>query len=344
MITNTLTGGDAATVVRPMSFKAERWAAYLVANGIPWPRLESGALALDDETFRQMAKRHPKQVGPIRELRHTLGQLRLNELAVGVDGRNRCLLSPYRARTGRNQPSNSRFIFGPSDWRLTSIECDEQTKSRKQCDRGCSTDKTRRRQQHIGRKHMATSPLNQNAAESSPGFEAAFCRTADRFRNEMGPADYRHVVLGLLSLRHLSDLCHKHNAVATEDPDDSNAANDFMVPPEARWTHLQAHAGQPTISKLVDDAMAAIERDNPQLKDALYRNYDPASLSKCRLGELIDLISTIPHTDESGDSTNLLARVFEHSVIHFSDADSGSSGEYYTPSSVMGLIAEYAPC
>ena len=104
------------------TFKADRWAAYLVANGIPWPRLESGALALDDETFRQMARRYPQQVGPIRELRHTLGQLRLNELAVGVDGRNRCLLSPYRARTGRNQPSNSRFIFGPSAWLRSLIK------------------------------------------------------------------------------------------------------------------------------------------------------------------------------------------------------------------------------
>ena len=115
-------GGDAATVVRPMTFKADRWAAYLAANDIPWPRLESGALALDDETFRQMAKRYPQQVGPIRELRHTLGQLRLNELAVGVDGRNRCLLSPYRARTGRNQPSTTRFIFGPSAWLRSLIK------------------------------------------------------------------------------------------------------------------------------------------------------------------------------------------------------------------------------
>ena len=104
------------------TFKADRWAAYLVANGIPWPRLESGALALDDETFRQMAKRYPQEVGPIRELRHTLGQLRLNELAVGTDGRNRCLLSPFRARTGRNQPSNSRFIFGPSAWLRSLIK------------------------------------------------------------------------------------------------------------------------------------------------------------------------------------------------------------------------------
>ena len=191
---------------------------------------------------------------------------------------------------------------------------------------------------------MATNPLNQNAPESKPSFEVAFCLAADRFRNDMAPAEYRHVVLGLLSLRSLSAVCHRHNAVATEDPDDSNATDDFLVPPEARWTHLQAHAGQPTIGNLVDDAMAAMERDNPQLKDALYRNYDPANLSKCRLGELIDLISTIPTTDESGHATDLLGRVFEYSVIHFSDADSGSSGEYYTPSSVMGLFTEYDPC
>lgn len=104
------------------TFKADRWAAYLTEKGIPWPRLPSGALALDDETFRKMAKCHPQEVGPIRELRHTLGQLRLNELAVGGDGRNRCLLSPFRARTGRNQPSNSRFIFGPSVWLRSLIK------------------------------------------------------------------------------------------------------------------------------------------------------------------------------------------------------------------------------
>ena len=117
-----LRGGGSGGVVHPMTFKADRWAAYLVAHGIPWPRLESGKLALDDETFRQMAKRHPREVGPIRELRHTLGQLRLNELAVGADGRNRCLLSPFRAITGRNQPRNSRFIFGPSAWLRSLIK------------------------------------------------------------------------------------------------------------------------------------------------------------------------------------------------------------------------------
>jgi hypothetical protein len=97
------------------SFKADRWAAWLAAHDIPWPRLPSGALALDDDTFREMARAHPV-VAPIRELRTTLSQLRLNELAVGSDGRNRCLLSAFGSRTGRNQPSNSKFIFGPSAW------------------------------------------------------------------------------------------------------------------------------------------------------------------------------------------------------------------------------------
>jgi hypothetical protein len=96
-------------------FKAVRWASWLATHDIPWPRLESGRLALNDDTFREMARVHPL-VAPIRELRHALSQMRLQALAVGADGRNRCLLSAYRARTGRNQPSNTRFIFGPSVW------------------------------------------------------------------------------------------------------------------------------------------------------------------------------------------------------------------------------------
>ncbi|MBA3672728.1 MAG: DNA polymerase I [Gemmatimonadaceae bacterium] len=97
------------------TFKLERWAQYLVQHDIPWPRLPSGQLALDDDTFREMARGNAA-VAPIRELRHALSQMRLAELAVGVDGRNRTLLSAFRARTGRNQPSNTRFIFGPSTW------------------------------------------------------------------------------------------------------------------------------------------------------------------------------------------------------------------------------------
>jgi hypothetical protein len=97
------------------TFKADRWGSWLALNNIPWPVLPTGKLALDDDTFREMARTYP-QVAPIRELRTTLAQLRLHDLAVGHDGRNRCLLSPFRSRTGRNQPSNSAFIFGPSCW------------------------------------------------------------------------------------------------------------------------------------------------------------------------------------------------------------------------------------
>lgn len=109
-------------VYEGQTFKAERWVRYLREDGIAWPSLPSGLLALDDETFRQMAKRHPKEVGKFQELRHSLGKLRLESLAVGTDGRNRCLLSPLSSRTGRNQPSNSEYIFGPSCWLRSLIK------------------------------------------------------------------------------------------------------------------------------------------------------------------------------------------------------------------------------
>ena len=97
------------------SFKAAKFAAWLERTGLPWPRLESGELELSDEAFREAARAHP-EVAPLRELRSALSELRLNDLAVGRDGRNRCLLSTFQARTGRNQPSNAKYIYGPSVW------------------------------------------------------------------------------------------------------------------------------------------------------------------------------------------------------------------------------------
>jgi len=97
------------------TFKREKFAAWLVRAGIPWPQLESGELDLSDDAFREAARSRP-EVAPLRELRSALSDLRLNDLAVGRDGRNRLILSAFRARTGRNQPSNSKFIFGPSTW------------------------------------------------------------------------------------------------------------------------------------------------------------------------------------------------------------------------------------
>jgi hypothetical protein len=114
--------GGTAEYCGPMTFSAKRWEEYLARRGISWPRLESGALALDKDTFREMAKAYPAEVGAIRELRHTLSEMRLNRLAVGADGRNRTLLSAFGARTGRNQPSNTKFIFGPSTWLRSLIK------------------------------------------------------------------------------------------------------------------------------------------------------------------------------------------------------------------------------
>jgi DNA polymerase I len=103
------------------TFKHDLFVDWLAKSGIPWPRLDSGKLDLSDETFRQMARSHP-QVAALRELRFALSQMRLSELTVGSDGRNRCLLSAFQSRTSRNQPSNTKFIFGPSVWLRSLIK------------------------------------------------------------------------------------------------------------------------------------------------------------------------------------------------------------------------------
>jgi hypothetical protein len=106
---------------RALSFNLARWGEYLARHNIPWPRTPTGRLATDDDTFREMARSYP-EVSTLRELRHVLSEMRLHDLAVGPDGRNRCLLSPFRSKTGRNQPSNSAYIFGPAVWLRSLIK------------------------------------------------------------------------------------------------------------------------------------------------------------------------------------------------------------------------------
>lgn len=106
------------------SFRSARFDAFLASRGIAWPQTATGALSLSSDTFRERAMAYPELM-PLKELRVTLGEMRLFDLAVGRDGRNRCLLSPFRARTGRNQPSNTRFIFGPSAWVRSLIKPSE---------------------------------------------------------------------------------------------------------------------------------------------------------------------------------------------------------------------------
>ena len=144
------------------------------------------------------------------------------------------------------------------------------------------------------------------------GFEAKLWLAADKLRNNMDAAEYKHVVLGLIFLKYISDSFEEHRAklikgegdyagANPEDPDEYKAENVFWVPAEARWSHLQSNAKQPTIGKIVDDAMVAIERDNPRLKGVLPKDYARPALDKHRLGELIDLIGTISLIEGGGD-------------------------------------------
>jgi len=183
------------------------------------------------------------------------------------------------------------------------------------------------------------------------GFEAKLWLAADKLRNNMDAAEYKHVVLGLIFLKYISDSFEAHHAKLAagegdyagadpEDADEYKAENIFWVPPEARWSHLQGRAKLPSIGKDVDDAMDAIERDNPRLKGALNKNYGRPDLDKHRLGELIDLIGSIELKEEAGKSKDLLGRVFEYFLTQFASAEGKNGGQFYTPSCVVRLLVE----
>jgi len=183
------------------------------------------------------------------------------------------------------------------------------------------------------------------------GFEAKLWRAADKLRNNMDAAEYKHVVLGLIFLKYISDSFDEHHAklilgegdyagANPEDKDEYLAANVFWVPVDARWPQLQSRAKLPSIGKDVDDAMVALERDNPRLKGALNKNYGRADLDKHRLGELIDLIGSIQLADVASRSKDLLGRVFEYFLTQFASAEGKNGGQFYTPSCVVRLLVE----
>jgi type I restriction enzyme M protein len=176
------------------------------------------------------------------------------------------------------------------------------------------------------------------------GFEAKLWLVADKLRSNMDAGEYKHVVLGLIFLKYISDAFEEHHATLLagkgdyagadpEDPDEYKALNVFWVPPGARWTYLQNSAKQPEIGKIVDDAMVAIERDNPRLKGVLPKEYARPALDKHRLGELIDLIGTIGMGDKASRSKDILGRVYEYFLGQFASAEGKKGGQFYTPQS-----------
>ena len=178
-------------------------------------------------------------------------------------------------------------------------------------------------------------------------FEDKLWQAADKMRNNMDAAEYKHVVLGLIFLKYISDafneLYHKlanTKGADPEDPDEYRAENVFYVPKIARWSHLQKNAKQPTIGKLLDDAMDEIEKDNATLKGVLPKNYARPALDKQRLGELIDLIGTIGLGDKENRSKDILGRVYEYFLGQFADAEGKKGGQFYTARCVVKLLVE----
>jgi len=201
---------------------------------------------------------------------------------------------------------------------------------------------------------------NNNGANL--GFESDLWRAADALRSNMDAAEYKHVVLGLIFLKYISDAFAEQHArleaeraqgADPEDPDEYRAVNIFWVPKEARWSHLQANARQPTIGKTIDDAMLAIERDNPSLKGVLPKDYAHPRLDKQRLGQLIDLVGNIGLGDKANRSKDILGRVYEYFLSQFAGAEGKKGGQFYTPRCVVRVLVEmlapyqgrvYDPC
>jgi len=179
------------------------------------------------------------------------------------------------------------------------------------------------------------------------GFEQKLWQAADKLRGNMDAADYKNVVLGLIFLKYISDAFQEHYDklkrephAEPEDRDEYTAENIFWVPKAARWSYLQAHAKQASIGKLLDEAMVAIEKENPGLRGVLPKDYARESLDKHRLGELIDLIGTIGLGDKESRSKDILGRVYEYFLGQFAAAEGKKGGQFYTARCVVKLLVE----
>ncbi len=199
-------------------------------------------------------------------------------------------------------------------------------------------------------------------ANSDLGFTAELFKAADKLRGNLEPSEYKHVALGLIFLKYISDAFEGlHEKLLAdefadeEDPEEYLAENVFWVPPEARWSYLRDNAKRPEIGKLIDEAMEAIERapSNEGLKGVLPKNYARPTLNKTMLGELIDLFSNIGMHDSSDKAKDLLGRVYEYFLSGFASSEGKRGGEFFTPRSVVRTLVEmlepykgrvYDPC
>ena len=202
----------------------------------------------------------------------------------------------------------------------------------------------------VRKKAPRTSKLKskEDSNGATTGYEAKLWDMAVALRGSMDAAEYKHVVLGLIFLKYISDAFEEHRAVvlakwgktAAEDRDEYTAKNIFWVPKKARWERLRQTAKQPTIGQTVDQAMSAVEQDNLSIKGVLPKDYGRPALDKGRLGQLIDMVSNIRVGDKDARSRDVLGRVYEYFLSQFASSEGKRGGEFYTPRCVVRLLVE----
>lgn len=185
------------------------------------------------------------------------------------------------------------------------------------------------------------------AKTDNSSFEQKLFKAADKLRKNIDAAEYKHVVLGLVFLKYISEsfseLYHNLEADEYSDPEDRDeyiAENTFFVPKEARWSNIHANAKLPTVGQTIDEAMEAIEKENKELKNVLPQVYGKANLDKTSLGELIDLISNTELQAENENSKDLFGRVYEYFLGEFANAEGKKGGQFYTPKAIVKLMVE----
>jgi len=222
---------------------------------------------------------------------------------------------------------------------------------------------------------MSRNKSRNNSSGATLGFGEILWQAADKMRGHMDPSEYKHVVLGLIFLKYISDAFEERRQeieneltnpksewyvadpqVRYQEAEDRDAyamKNIFWVPKEARWNYLQGRAKQPEIGKLIDEAMVVIERENRSLKGVLPKDYARPALDKHRLGELADLVGTIGLGDAENRSKDILGRVYEYFLSQFASKEGKKGGEFYTPRCIVKLLVEmiepyegrvYDPC
>jgi len=193
--------------------------------------------------------------------------------------------------------------------------------------------------------------MAKNTNGKTEPFEKTLFKAADKLRKNMDAAEYKHIVLGLIFLKYISDSFEElfakikegkgdFSGANPEDPDEYRAENVFFVPRVARWSYLHSRAKLPSIGKDVDDAMEAIEKENQTLKGILPKVYARPNLDKAALGGLIDLIGNIALGDAAAKSKDLLGRVYEYFLGEFANAEGKKGGQFYTPKSIVRLMVE----